>query len=339
MTIQENIDLLPYNTFNLSAHARYFTIVSDPGELQQVLASEIFRTNPFLILGGGSNVLLTKDFPGLVIKNEIKGIEIIDETPDNVRLKVGSGEPWHKFVMYAVDRNYGGIENLSLIPGTCGAAPMQNIGAYGVEVKDVIQQVETVDLETGTVRTFGNKECEFGYRESIFKHSLKGKVFISSITLTLTKRNHHFNISYGAIKDVLKENGNAEVTVKSVSDAVISIRRSKLPDPTVIGNAGSFFKNPSITESAFNKLKEKFPAIPSFPGENGLIKIPAAWLIEQNGWKGKTFFNIGVHKNQALVLVNYGGGEGRKIWELAREIRSSVIDKFNIELQPEVNVI
>lgn len=339
MNIEKDRDLLPYNTFNLSAIARYFVVVTNVSELKEVLRSDTFKTNPFLILGGGSNVLLTKNFPGLVIKNELTGIEVINQTTETITLRVGSGEPWHKFVMYCVDNNYGGVENLSLIPGTCGAAPMQNIGAYGVEVKDVINTVEAIDLDTGHVHAFGNKACRFGYRESIFKHEMKSKVFISSITLTLTKTNHRFNVSYGAIKDVLTQSANNEITVKSISDAVISIRQSKLPDPKVIGNAGSFFKNPSIDESTFNSLKEKFPGIPSFPGENGLIKIPAAWLIEQNGWKGKTFSNIGVHKNQALVLVNYGGGDGQKIWELANEIRSSVIDKFNIDLQPEVNVI
>ncbi len=339
MVVKENVDLLPFNTFHISALARYLTTVSSVREARDLFQSDIFRKNKVLILGGGSNMLLTKDFDGLVIKNELRGIEVISETSDEIELKVGSGENWHEFVMYCVERNYGGVENLSLIPGTVGAAPMQNIGAYGVEVKDVIRNVEAINLQNSNVDNFSNADCHFGYRESVFKHELKNKYFISSITLSLTKRNHRFNTSYGAITEVLREKHNDEISVRTISDAVIHIRRTKLPDPNVIGNAGSFFKNPTIDKNQFEELKEKHPGIPSFPGENGLIKVPAAWLIEQCGWKGKTFDNIGVHKLQALVLVNYGGGEGQKIWDLAMKIQSSVKEKFNVSLHPEVNVI
>jgi UDP-N-acetylmuramate dehydrogenase len=339
LDIQENVNLLPFNTFKIEAFARYFVVVRSIEEAQEVFRSEVFLQNRYLILGGGSNILLTKDFSGLVMKNEIKGIEIVGETDDVITLKVGAGESWHEFVMYCVEKNYGGIENLSLIPGTVGAAPMQNIGAYGVEIKEVINNVEAIDISSGNVDNFSKEQCRFGYRESIFKQDLKNRYFISSITLSLRKRGHHFNINYGSISEVLEKNDQKHLSVKNISDAVISIRKSKLPDPNVIGNAGSFFKNPSVDRDTFDILKKNFSSIPSFPGENGLIKIPAAWLIEQTGWKGKTLENIGVHKHQALVLVNYGGGEGKKIWDLAMKIQSSVKEKFNVTLQPEVNVI
>jgi UDP-N-acetylmuramate dehydrogenase len=339
ISIQENVDLLPYNTFHLSSRARYFTTIKDLQEAQALIRSDIFKNNERLILGGGSNMLLTKDFDGLVIKNELKGIETLAEDEESITLKVASGENWHAFVMYCVDHDFGGIENLSLIPGTTGAAPMQNIGAYGVEIKEVIHNVEAVDLKTGDVRMFTKEECMFGYRESIFKQELKNQYFISSITLSATKKNHRFNTSYGAITDVLKQNQVEKVTVKAISDAIIFIRRSKLPDPAIIGNAGSFFKNPSVDFHFYDALKKKFPTIPSFPGEKNRIKIPAGWLIENCGWKGKTLENIGVHKHQALVLVNYGGGEGKKIWQLAQDIQRSVHEKFQIDLHAEVNII
>ncbi len=339
MDIQENVDLLPFNTFHLSATARYFAVIRSISDAQHVFASEVFKKNEVLILGGGSNMLLTRDFNGLVIKNELKGINIVDESDANVMLKVQSGENWHGLVMHCVEKDLGGIENLSLIPGTVGAAPMQNIGAYGVEIEKVIHNVEAIELKTGHVRVFSKEECLFGYRESIFKQELKNQYFISSITLTLTKKDHQFNVSYGAIQDVLRERNVEKLTLRAVSDAIIFIRKSKLPDPDLIGNAGSFFKNPSVDFHFFSALKEKFPTVPSFPGEKNLIKIPAAWLIENCGWKGKTLENIGVHKHQALVLVNYGGGEGKKIWQLAQDIQRSVKEKFHIDLHAEVNVI
>lgn len=339
MPVKEHVDLFPYNTFGIHAAARYLVTIASLEEAAEIFQSDLFHQHPVLVLGGGSNILLTKDFDGLVIKNEFGGLVTVEEDADTLRLKVGSGENWHGLVMHCVSRNLGGIENLSLIPGTVGAAPMQNIGAYGVEIRDVIAEVEALEMKTGRLRKFSPEECAFGYRESVFKHELKGQYFISSITLTLTKRGHRFNIDYGAIRNVLAEKKIQELSVRAISDAVIDIRSQKLPDPARIGNAGSFFKNPSVDAAIFRELKEHFHDIPSFPGENGLIKVPAAWLIEQCGWKGKTLGNIGVHKHQALVLVNYGDGDGKKIWELAMNIQSSVKERFGILLHPEVNVI
>jgi UDP-N-acetylmuramate dehydrogenase len=340
ITVQNDVELLPYNTFKIKAKAKHFVVVQSVDDVRQLIDQELFKNSKYLILGGGSNLLLTKDFDGLIIKNEIKGIHVVSEQDSSMIIKAGAGENWHQLVMFAVDHDLGGIENLSLIPGTVGAAPMQNIGAYGVEIKEVIHNVEAIELSSGDVHNFSREECKFGYRESVFKQHLKNKYLISSITLSLTRNNHHkFNINYGAITEVLRENGVQELSVKKISDAVIHIRKSKLPDPNVIGNAGSFFKNPSVEFQVYDDLRKKFPAIPSFPGEHNLIKIPAGWLIEQCGWKGKTLENIGVHKHQALVLVNYGDGEGKKIWELAMNIQNSVQEKFNITLQPEVNVI
>ena len=338
-TVQENVSLLPYNTFRIDVRARYLVRVGSVGAVQGLINSDIFRTNPRLILGAGSNLLLTKDFDGLVIRNEIRGISIIDETDASVTIKAGAGENWHEFVTFAVGRNYGGLENLSLIPGTVGAAPMQNIGAYGVEIREVIINVEAIDLTTGNIRVFTKEECRFGYRESVFKQELKDRYFISSITLSLTKKNHRFSIDYGAIREILKQNDEKELSVKNISEAIIRIRKSKLPDPDVIGNAGSFFKNPTVDQTLFDVLQKEFPDIPFYPADKGMIKIPAAWLIEKSGWKGKTLDNIGVHKHQALVIVNYGGGDGKKIWELAMKIQASVKENFNIMLQPEVNVV
>jgi UDP-N-acetylmuramate dehydrogenase len=337
--IQHQVDLQPYNTFGIKALAKHFTSINSQKETLDLLQSEVFKTEKHIFLGGGSNILLTKDFDGLVVRVALKGITTIKEDDNTITLKVGAGERWHDFVMYCVERDFGGIENLSLIPGTVGAAPMQNIGAYGVEIKNNIELVEAIEVSSGVVKNFTNTACKFGYRESIFKQELKDKYLISSVTLTLSKQNHRYTISYGAIEDTLKQQGIKDVSIKAISDAVISIRRSKLPDPARIGNAGSFFKNPSIHADLYDFLKKNFPSMPSFPSENNMIKIPAGWLIEQCGWKGKTFNNIGVHKDQALVLVNYGGGRGEEIWKLAMEIQQSVQEKFNVMLQPEVNVL
>jgi len=336
--IQEHVDLLPYNTFKIAARARYFASVTTVAKLHALMDTSIYKHEKHLILGGGSNILLTGDFEGLVIKIDLKGIETIWEDDSTIVLKVGAGEPWHSFVMFCVTKNYGGVENMSLIPGTMGAAPMQNIGAYGVEVKDLIKTVEAIDVNSGDVRVFNNRECEFGYRESVFKHTLKGKYFISSITLTLTKKNHVLNTSYGAIQQTLDQHHTAP-SVKTISDAVIAIRTQKLPDPKVVGNAGSFFKNPTIALSHYELIKKTYSEIPGYVTENQQVKVPAGWLIEQCGWKGKTIGNIGVHPHQALVLVNYGGGTGEEIWTLAQDILTSVKKKFTIDLQPEVNII
>ncbi len=339
MTTVENVDLQPFNTFGLKVFARHLVVVRSVEEANTLFKSPLFKENKSLILGGGSNVLFTKDFTGLVVKVEIKGIEIVSENDEVVTLKVGAGENWHGFVMYCVERDWGGVENLSLIPGTVGAAPIQNIGAYGVEIKNIISQVDAIEISSGTTRTFTNAECRFGYRDSIFKQEAKDKYLISSITLTLTKKNHRFNTSYGAIEETMNRHGDRPLSVKNISDAVIQIRRTKLPDPAQIGNAGSFFKNPSISSELYDFIKKSFPSFPSYPSANGLVKVPAGWLIEQCGWKGKTFNNIGVHQHQALVLVNYGDGSGEKIWQLAMDICASVKEKFNISLQAEVNVI
>jgi UDP-N-acetylmuramate dehydrogenase len=338
-TLLHQIDLQSYNTFGLKAFAKHLISVHSVPEALELFQSDIFKNEKHLFLGGGSNILLTKDFDGLVVKVELKGIDILEEDDETITVKVGAGENWHEFVMYCVDRNWGGTENLSLIPGTVGAAPMQNIGAYGVEIKNIIESVEAVKIATGEVENYSNAQCHFGYRESIFKQNFKDQYLISSVTLRLTKKNHRYVTSYGALADTMKQQGVNSITVKAISDAVIHIRRSKLPDPSRIGNAGSFFKNPSISTELYDFIKKQYPAIPAFPTENSLIKIPAAWLIEQCGWKGKTFNKIGVHKDQALVLVNYGGGEGRDIWDLAMKIQQSVSKKFNIVLQAEVNVL
>lgn len=339
MEVKENVDLFPFNTFGMHVRARYLATVTREEEVLEAFASDLFRNSPRLILGGGSNVLFTRDFDGLVVRNQLTGIDIVGEDESFVELRARSGVNWHDLVTHCVARNYGGIENLSLIPGTVGAAPMQNIGAYGVEVREVITSVETIEMATGKRRIFAPDECAFGYRESVFKHELKNQHFISSITLRLTKKDHRINIRYGAIRDVLLEKGITEPTIADVSHAVIAIRSSKLPDPAKIGNAGSFFKNPTVDPDTFARIKQEYPPIPSFPLADGNVKVPAAWLIEQCGWKGKTRGNIGVHKHQALVLVNYGGGSGPEIWQLALEIQASVRDKFDINLHPEVNII
>lgn len=339
INIRENVSLLPYNTFKINAKARYFVTLSAPEDFKELLDTPVFKHEKHLILGGGSNILLTGDFNGLVIKVDIKGIRAIYEDDAVIVLKAGGGELWHSFVMHCVTRDRGGVENLSLIPGTVGAAPLQNIGAYGVEIKEVIESVEVIDINTGAVEVFANRDCRFGYRESVFKQELKGKKIISSVTLSLTKKNHRFNTSYGAIQDTLKQQNVHQLSVRAISHAVITIRQQKLPDPSLVGNAGSFFKNPTITQQHYDALKKEHPQLPGYPSENQEVKVPAAWLIEQCGWKGKKFDNIGVHPNQALVLVNYKDGTGEKIWELATKIITSVKEKFDVQLQPEVNVI
>ena len=275
---------------------------------------------------------------GLVIKNSLPGIKIIKEDPYHSWIKVAAGEPWHPFVLYCVERNLAGIENLSLIPGLVGAAPMQNIGAYGVEIKDTCEEVEAVNMATGEEEIFNNAACEFGYRESIFKHKLKGQFLITAVTFKLNKI-FKPNIHYGDIKRTLEEMRVQEITIKAVSDAVITIRSSKLPDPKVIGNAGSFFKNPVVSRKLFNTLISKNPLMPNYPQKNGEVKIPAGWLIEQCGWKGKVVGNTGAHKSQSLVLVNYGHATGHEIYDLALQIRQSVKEKFDIDITTEVNIV
>ena len=337
LKIQEKVNLKSYNTFGINAEARLFVEVTNEEEARAVF--QISTNTNTLILGGGSNVLFTKDFNGLVIHNSLKGIEVIDKNDHHVRVKVASGEIWHDFVMHAIGNNWGGVENLSLIPGTVGAAPMQNIGAYGVEAKEVIVSVDAIERSTGAMRSFSRDECRFGYRESVFKHELKEKFFISSVTLSLTNINHHLNISYGAITDTLKQMNVLQPTIRDVSNAVIAIRRSKLPDPKVIGNAGSFFKNPVIDVKQYDELKKRFPSMPGYTSENQEVKVPAGWLIEQCSLKGFRAGNVGVHQHQALVLVNYNNGSGNEILELSKKIQRTVKETFGIELHAEVNII
>lgn len=338
MHIQKNISLKSYNTFGIDATAAYFTEIRTVAELQQLLTHSIYKAMPKLILGGGSNLLFTQDFDGLVIKIAIEGIERINEDAQHVYVQAGAGVVWHQLVMYCIEHAYAGIENLSLIPGTVGAAPMQNIGAYGVEIKEIFDRLEAVHIDTGNIRVFTNEECQFGYRESIFKKELKGQYVITRVTFRLGKV-PAFNTSYGAIQDTLKQMNVENLTLRSVSDAVIYIRRSKLPDPAEIGNAGSFFKNPEIPTKQYENLKIHYPQMPGYVTSDKTVKVPAGWLIEQSGWKGKRLGDTGVHKHQALVLVNYGNAKGNEIKALAEEVQKSVLAKFDIQLQPEVNFI
>ncbi len=338
MIIQKDIQLKPFNTFGIEATAKYFIEVSSIEQLQEILQNPDYQSTERLILGGGSNMLLTKDFEGLVIKIAIKGFEVVNENEDNIWLKVGAGVVWHDLVLQCVNQNYAGMENLSLIPGTVGAAPMQNIGAYGIEIKEVFEELQALEIATGEIKNFDKAMCNFGYRESIFKHEAKGKYIILNVTFKLNKR-PTFHIEYGAIKDTLAEMNISEMSIKAISDAVIHIRQSKLPNPAEIGNAGSFFKNPEIPNSQFETLKAQFPTIPSYPVSDTTTKVPAGWLIEQAGWKGQRFGNVGVHAKQALVLVNYGGGKGEEIKDLSQKIQASVKEKFGIQLSVEVNFI
>lgn len=335
MEIKHNISLKSYNTFGIDVKAIQFVEVSTLDELKSVLPNNDL---PLLILGGGSNLLLTKDFEGLAIKNNFRGISVIDENDSEITLKIGAGEVWHEFVLYCIDKGYAGVENMSLIPGNVGASPMQNIGAYGVEVRDVITEVEAFHLKDFSLDTFTNEACDFGYRSSIFKTSEKGNYFITSVTFKLKKK-AVINTSYGAIDGELKRMGIAAPTIKDVSNAVINIRSSKLPDPKKIGNSGSFFKNPVISEEQKNKILRKFPDAPNYPQANDFYKMAAGWLIEKCGWKGKRIDNYGVHELQALVLVNYGGAKGSEIYALSEQIIVSVKAEFGITLEREVNIL
>ena len=337
MLLQENFPLKPYNTFGIEVKARYFATFENVSELQQLLQLPEIAQAEKLILGGGSNVLFTKDYDGAVLKNNIKGISIIAQDDDFAFVKAGSGEVWHEMVLYCIKHGLAGVENLSLIPGTVGAAPLQNIGAYGVELKDIFDSLEAINLETGKLETFDKAGCDFGYRESYFKKAGKGKYIIVSVTLKLRKK-PEFNISYGDIQKTLAAMEITDLNIKAISEAVCAIRKSKLPDPAQIGNAGSFFKNPEVDKTVFENLKNQYPEIPGYVVSETKIKVPAGWLIEHLGWKGKQLENYGVHKNQALVLVNYGGAEGNKIKQLAHDIIASVKEKFGIELSPEVNI-
>ena len=337
LKIEDNISLKNYNTFGIDVIAKHFISIKKVDELYEILKLKEYPTK--FVLGGGSNMLLTKDIDALVIHISNKGIEILSKKDNEVIVKVNAGEIWHQFVLWAIKQNYGGVENLSLIPGNVGTAPIQNIGAYGVELKDVFVECEAVEIETQKNTVFSLNDCEFGYRESIFKNKAKGKYIITSVTFKLSEKKHHLNTSYGAIQEVLNNLEIQHPTVKDVSNAVIAIRKSKLPDPNEIGNSGSFFKNPTINSYSFDTLIASFPNAPHYKVSENEIKIPAGWLIEQCGFKGQRFGDAGVHKNQALVLVNYGNASGDEIWNLAIKIQEAVKNKFNIHIQPEVNVI
>lgn len=336
MHLQQNVSLKPYNTFGLDVPAEYFLEITDPDMLPGI-SEDTSLPSIKNILGGGSNVLLTKPVNGLTLHNKIKGINKIKETGDHVWLQVGSGEKWHDLVMYAINNGLAGLENLSLIPGTVGASPMQNIGAYGVEVKETIESVTGWHWQEKTLITYTNEACRFGYRDSIFKHELKDKVFITSVTYRLNKT-PEYNISYGAIEQELKEMGVQELSIRAISKAVIAIRTSKLPDPKITGNAGSFFKNPTVAADTFQKLKSLYSEIPSYPVSDNAVKLPAAWLIEKCNWKGFRKGDAGVHTKQALVLVNYGHAKGTDIWSLSEDIIQSVHEKFGIMLEREVQL-
>lgn len=334
MKMLENISLKPYNTFHIETTARYFSILNDADSLQELPLGN----QPLLVLGGGSNMLLTRNFDGLVLKNEIMGIELVHEDPEFIYVSAGAGENWHGFVKHCISKGWGGLENLSLIPGSVGASPMQNIGAYGVELEDVFWSLEAWHIQEKRIHTFTKSDCAFGYRESVFKKSLKGKYIILKVTYRLHKK-PVFHTSYGAITQELERMGVTEYSVSAISEAVIRIRTSKLPDPAIIGNAGSFFKNPVVSHDTFEQLKASFPSIVAFPQLDQSVKLAAGWLIEQCGWKGYRSGDAGCHASQALVLVNYGNATGKEIYDLSEMILQSVKARFGISLEREVNII
>jgi UDP-N-acetylmuramate dehydrogenase len=334
----ENYSLKEYNTFGIDARAQYFTIISSLESYVALLKTGLYSHLPHLFLGGGSNILCTKHIDALVVKNEIKGFELIQEDDESVILRSGAGELWDDLVSYAVQHNWSGIENLALIPGTVGAAPMQNIGAYGVEIKDTFDHLEALNLETLAVERFEKSQCQFGYRESYFKHEGKGKYLISTVCFKLNKK-PTIQTSYGAIQTVLDSKGITNPTISDISKVVIEIRKSKLPDPKEIGNSGSFFKNPTVPSHVAERILNAYPGIPNYPVTGSSdIKFPAGWFIEQAGWKGFRDGDAGVHVHQALVLVNYGDATGKEILAIAEKIKASVNEKFGISLETEVNI-
>ena len=337
MEIKDNISLKPYNTFGIDVTARHFVEVVGLAQLVKVLQLSAYPNR--FIISGGSNMLLTKDIDALVLHINLRGIKVIDENEDHVIIEVMAGENWHNFVLWTLENDYGGLENLSLIPGNTGTAPIQNIGAYGVELKDVFVSCEAMHILTQEMKAFSKEACHFGYRDSIFKNEEKGKYIITSVRFQLTKRNHVLHTFYGAIEEELRNMNVVTPTIKDISNAVINIRSKKLPDPSKIGNSGSFFKNPVISKKTLHKIKEKNQNIPFYSTEDGRFKIPAGWLIEQSGFKGKQFGNAGVHEHQALVLVNLGNATGEEILALAEKIQDKVKSKFGIQLVPEVNII
>lgn len=337
MQIQHNFSLKKYNTFGIEAKAKSFVEVSDADELAQILKEH--QNEKLFILGGGSNMLLTQDVDALVIYVNLKGKKVLKEDDNCVWVQGNAGENWHKFVLWNIDQDFGGIENMSLIPGNVGTTPIQNIGAYGAEIKDTFVSCEAMKIDTQEIFTFNNDECKFGYRESIFKNEAKNQYVITSVTFKLTKKNHKINTSYGAIDGELAKHGIKNPTIKEVSNAVIAIRQSKLPDPKELGNSGSFFKNPIVPKEIYEKAHAQYPEMPHYTVGENEVKVPAGWLIEQAGFKGKRFGDAGVHTLQALVLVNYGNATGQEILNVSKEIQKTVLEKFGITIDAEVNII
>ena len=337
MEIQDQYSLKKHNTFGIEAKAKKFIAVHSVDELTQVLHQN--KEEKKFVLGGGSNMLLTKDIDALVIHIDLKGKKIIDENDDFVWVESQAGENWHEFVLWTISQNFGGLENMSLIPGNVGTTPVQNIGAYGTEIKDTFISCKAVDIENQQLKEFSKAECQFGYRESVFKNEQKDKYIIASVVFKLTKKNHKINISYGDIAGELNKNNIVEPTLNDISNAVITIRQSKLPDPKELGNSGSFFKNPIVLKSEFNAIHKRFPEMKYYDISETEVKVPAGWLIEQAGFKGKRFGDAGIHKNQALVLVNYGNATGQEILNISKDIQNTIFEKFGIRIEAEVNVI
>ena len=337
MELLNNFSLRNFNTFGIEAKAKQFVAVQSIQDLRTILEEN--KSNKKFILGGGSNMLLTKDIEALVIHVDLKGKKVVKEDEDFVWVESQAGENWHEFVLWTIDQNFGGLENMSLIPGNVGTTPVQNIGAYGTEIKDTFVSCEAMAIENQETKTFTNQECHFGYRESIFKNEAKDQYIITSVIFKLTKRNHKINTSYGDITGELAKNNIKNPTLKDVSNAVIAIRKSKLPDPKELGNSGSFFKNPIILKSDFEKIHQKFPEMKYYEVSETEVKVPAGWLIEQAGLKGKRFGNAGIHKNQALVLVNYGGATGKEILDISKHVQETVLKTFGIAIEAEVNII
>lgn len=343
MTIHENYSLKPLHTFGLDVHARYFVPVRSAEEFLLIRESEAYRKSPLLLLGGGSNMLFRGNLDRLVVRVEVEGKTRVKEDEHSVYLQVGAGTNWHELVQYCISHNWGGIENLSLIPGTTGAAPIQNIGAYGTELEQVFHSLEAIHLESGEVQTFSHNDCQFGYRDSFFKREGKGKYLITRVTLRLSKQ-PKANVTYRGVPEMIeqirKENTGTDLTaIQEVSAAITRIRQQKLPNPATIGNAGSFFKNPVISKEAFARLQAEHPGVPHYPVSNTEVKVPAAWLIDQCGWKGYRKNDAGIHDKQALVLVNHGRARGEDLVQLACAVQDDVARRFNISLHPEVNII
>jgi UDP-N-acetylmuramate dehydrogenase len=337
MEILNHFSLKNYNTFGIEANAKQFVGVHSVADLKTVLIEN--KTKNKFVLGGGSNMLLTQDIDALVIHIDLKGKKIVEENDDFVWVESQAGENWHEFVLWTINQNFGGLENMSLIPGNVGTTPVQNIGAYGTEIKDTFVSCSALKIDTLEMKTFSKEECHFGYRESVFKNEVKDQYIITSVIFKLTKRNHKINISYGDIALELEKNNIVTPVLKDVSNAVIAIRQSKLPDPKVLGNSGSFFKNPIVLKSDFEKIHQKFPEMKFYEVSETEVKVPAGWLIEQAGFKGKRYGDAGIHKNQSLVLVNYGSATGQEILNVSKEIQDTIFRTFGIHIEAEVNII